>query len=399
MNVLLGRPLLLLLVGTPLLAAPPHFEVLTGRGRRLSGPLLQADAKSVRVGIETIPIVDLVRCEQSRSRPGPPSGPVQLLLVNGDRLRAEIETIDEEFLVARWSLAGDQSRVRVPLEQVRAVVLNPAKSIAGARRMQDHLLRHHRGIDLVLLGGGDRISGEFGKLTPEGLELKTDGGVRILPRRSVAGVAFNAELLSAPRLPRKRAHVELSDGSRLTVAWPTFDPRHGWLVQSVLGRRFQFPTAAVRSIQVSGGRSVSLASLAPIEVATTPFQGRPRPLGIDRSVSGGDLVVRGRWFASGLGMSSRTVATWALDGRQRWFCAAVAIDDSARGGGSVVFRVRADQRTVFTSPLLTGRDKILPVPPIDLSGVKRLVLEVDYGRRADVGDHAAWLDPRLVGQP
>ena len=400
MNGSTGGLVILLLTGTPLLAAAPHFEVLTVEGRRFVGPLVEVTADSVTVGSEKIATVDLVRCEQSRPEPAASSaGAVQLLLVNGDRLRAEIETIDEEFLVARWGLAGEKPAVRVPLEQVQAVILGPVKSAAGRRRVRDRLRRHRRGVDLVLLGGGDRISGEFGRLTGKVLELKTESGARVLPRQSVAGVAFNAELFSVPPPPRRRAHVELKDGSRLTTAWPTFDRRRGWLVRSVLGRRFEFAATAVRSIQFAGGRSLSLSSVAPVKVVTTPFQGRVRPLAIDRSVSGRDLLVRGRWFASGLGMSSRTVATWTLDGSHRWFVAAVAIDDSARGGGSVVFRVRADSRTVFTSPQLTGRDKPLPIPPVDLSGVRQLVLEVDYGRRADVRDHAAWLDPRLVGQP
>ena len=34
--------------------------------------------------------------------------------------------------------------------------------------------------------------------------------------------------------------------------------------------------------------------------------------------------------------------------------------------------------------------------PVDLGDARTLTLVVDYGRRADVRDHAVWLDPRLV---
>ena len=107
-------------------------------------------------------------------------------------------------------------------------------------------------------------------------------------------------------------------------------------------------------------------------------------------------MVGGRWSASGLGMTSRTRMTWPLDGRHRWFCSRVAIDDTAGDSGDVVFRVLVDGRSVWSSGPVRGGRKPRKLGPVDLAGARKLTLVVDYGRRADVGDHAAWLDPRLV---
>ena len=36
---------------------------------------------------------------------------------------------------------------------------------------------------------------------------------------------------------------------------------------------------------------------------------------------------------------------------------------------------------------------------VGLKGVKRLVLEVDFGEGQDVGDRAAWCNPQLIFAP
>jgi hypothetical protein len=76
------------------------------------------------------------------------------------------------------------------------------------------------------------------------------------------------------------------------------------------------------------------------------------------------------------------------------FEALVGIDDSTAGGGSVIFRVLVDGQERFTSRTIRGGDAPMPVS-VDLTGAKRLELIVDYADRADVLDHADWLDARL----
>ncbi len=71
------------------------------------------------------------------------------------------------------------------------------------------------------------------------------------------------------------------------------------------------------------------------------------------------------------------------------------MDDSASGGGSVRFRVFVDGQEKFTSETIRGGMKNLPIS-LDISGAKQLDLVVDYADRADVLDHADWLNARLI---
>ena len=73
----------------------------------------------------------------------------------------------------------------------------------------------------------------------------------------------------------------------------------------------------------------------------------------------------------------------------------VEVDPNADGGGSVRFRVLVDDRQQFASPTIRGGMAPTPIS-VDLSGAKRLDLVVDYADRADVLDHADWLNARLL---
>ena len=59
------------------------------------------------------------------------------------------------------------------------------------------------------------------------------------------------------------------------------------------------------------------------------------------------------------------------------------------------FRVLVDGQEKFASPILRGGDPPVPVS-VDLTGAKKLELVVDYADRADVLDHADWLDARIT---
>ena len=77
----------------------------------------------------------------------------------------------------------------------------------------------------------------------------------------------------------------------------------------------------------------------------------------------------------------------------------VAVDDSAKGRGSVVFGVYVlrDGKwgEAFKSGIVRGGEEPQAVS-VDLRGAKGLTLTVDFADRGDELDHAVWLDARLV---
>ena len=99
-------------------------------------------------------------------------------------------------------------------------------------------------------------------------------------------------------------------------------------------------------------------------------------------------------------MHSTSRLAYALDRPYRRLAAELAVDDSARGQGSVVFRVLRDQsdggwREVYRSPVVRGGTSPSPIQ-VDMTGAKRLVLIVEFADRGDQLDHADWLEARLI---
>ena len=100
----------------------------------------------------------------------------------------------------------------------------------------------------------------------------------------------------------------------------------------------------------------------------------------------------------GLGVHSVARLEYALEGqggRAKRFEAELGIDDSTVGQGSVRFRVLVDGQEKFASPIIRGGAKPLPVA-VDVSKGTKLELIVEYADRADVLDHADWLNARLT---
>ena len=339
--------------------------------------------------------------EKPETGPRPPATGDLVLLVGGDRLSCKVQSIDLEHLVAGWDGLGRPGVFRIPLERIRAVLFGSGVPDRLRRRLKSG--GKVRSGDELWLRGGDRLVGELKSLGSEAVVLATEAGNRRVARKSVAALLVNPELQVKARRRTRHVRVAFADGSRLTSAWPT-SQRDGLigLVLSGIGSntdesaRVEALSNTIRSVQYFGVGMLRLTRLKPTRVVHTPFLGAVRAPVVDGSIGGGPLEVAGLWSANGLGMTSRTRMTWDLDGLHRFFCARVAIDDTAGGGGDVVFGVLLDGRSVWSSGPVRGQERLRAVGPLDLSGARTLTLVVDYGRRADVKDHAVWLDPRLV---
>ncbi len=233
-----------------------------------------------------------------------------------------------------------------------------------------------------------------------------------------------------------RAWVGFRDGSRLLAREIVL--HDGSLRILANGQTWNAPADRLIFLQPLGGRAVYLSDLKPAEYRQTPYLDLPWAYQADRNVTGGWLRCGGRLFLKGLGVHSTARLVYEMPGargqgseavgRGAWgvarrdsplppgegqkpvfplplgegqgvrasrFCAEIGIDDSTAGQGSVHFHVLVDGQKKFTSKTIRGGDPPVPVS-VDVTGAKRLELLVDYADRADVLDHADWLNVRLI---
>jgi hypothetical protein len=152
-------------------------------------------------------------------------------------------------------------------------------------------------------------------------------------------------------------------------------------------------------IQSLDGPIVYLSDLEGADYRHVPYLKIGWPFTRDRNVLGESIVVRGRRYLKGIGMHSASRLTYRFDKGYQRFDAAVAIDDSAKGRGSVQFGVyllrggKWDE--AYKSEMVRGNEAPQPIS-VDLKGASGLTLTVDYADRGDELDHAVWLDARLV---
>ncbi len=211
---------------------------------------------------------------------------------------------------------------------------------------------------------------------------------REIETESVSAVVFATQEMD----DRPPVEIALDDGSvlRCTIA----ELSNGELELYAAGTTLTVELSRVTLIEIDSPDVVYLSGLRPSEVREVPFFSHVWEHRIDRSVTGGPLLLDGREYARGLGCHTRTILSYDLRGRYRTFTAVVGIDDAARPLGSVQFVVRADGKELF-SKVITGNDEAVPLT-LDISGAGRLTLIADFADNASVGDHANWADARLM---
>ncbi len=330
---------------------------------------------------------DLVRW----GRPAEPRRGPLLLLADGGLLCAEIPQADEHSVTVDSELFG---LVRVPRAAVRAIIYQWPPARLDRDRLLDRLRLTGQQTDWAVLTNGDRLAGRLTGLAQDHLELAAQVGPVNLPISRTTAVHFAGAEAARPDDSRLRLVVGFDDGSRLAPQSLTVDGP--WV--EIHGRQDQAWSAEADRIvflQVFGRRVRYLSDLQPADQRQVPYLDLPWGFRPDRSVLGGRLRCDGRLYLKGLGVHTASRLTYALDGKYHAFQASLGIDDCTRHAGSVRYRVFVDSQEQYRSPTIRGGDAALAVS-IDVDGAKRLDLVVDYADRADVWDHADWLDARLI---
>lgn len=325
---------------------------------------------------------------------------VRLTLANGDVLGGRVR-----------GGAGEELELELVAGVVIPVGLDDLRSLVVPARVPEStwatLEPPREGDRLVRVSGElEPIDGTVEGFSAEGLRFDSVLGSRTMPWSEVG--ALFVESLSEVRAPTgDEVPVQVSLGG------PAGGRVRGGLLRLErescrikLGGRTEvdLPLGAVTEILVADGRLAYLSDLPAEEVGRgAPFGdelGMVWPHRRDRCVQGTELQAAGQVHARGLGVHAPSRLTFVLDPPGRALRGSVAIDDSARvnppaARGSVVFRVLGDGKTLWESPLMRGGDAPLALPPLDLTGVRELVLEADpHGDFA--GDRADWLALRLV---
>ena len=356
------------------------------RGRLVaadSGGLLSFESERGRKEIQSSNLVRWGACVE------PDRGPV-FLLADGTLLVAGIlEVTDKQFAVDSDSLG----LVRLPRDRVAAIVLRLPASLIDRDRLLDEARRTGQDGARVVLLNGDEMRGELVVLDDQSVSLRTSVGPIQLEFDRISTITFTS---AAPiqSSPNGTTIVGLADGSRVVTQGLRIREDIAELALGG-GLSWQVDAAEVVFLLPASPRLTYLSDLEPVGYRHVPFLDQTWQFRTDRNVLGGLMRCAGQTYLKGIGVHTAARISYTPPEGARLFQASLGIDDATNGMGSVRFRIFVDGTQRYVSSTVRGQDQPTPIS-VNVSGAKRVDLVVDFADRADVQDHANWLDARFV---
>jgi len=390
------------LLATLLALVTPKVEVRAVDSPPIVGSLVELDGQRVAVetpeGRRTVPIDRLLRVTaQGATRTLPSPGDVWIQLVDGCELVADgiLITGEEAELLGPGPPRSVATR---DLRAVRLVAADEALAKQWARLLgepassdrlvvrRDGLLDYHRGI--------------LGDATAERIKFSIDGDVLSINRAKVFGLIYARPAGRA--MPKAVCRLLDAAGNRWNVAELDWGSA-GLTLTTPAGLSVTLAPEAIGRLDFSEGKVVWLGDLAPPAVRYTPYFGSPEESASrarlfaprqDRGLAPGPLRLDGRSYTKGLSLHSRSEVEYVLPGPFGSFEATVGIDDAVRPRGDVRLVLTGDGRELFSASI-KGTEPARAIR-VDVTGVRRLTILVDFGDDLDVGDHLNLCNARIV---
>jgi hypothetical protein len=339
-----------------------------------------------------------------------------------------VELIDGSRLpVANITFTGNRVNVTLPpsshgdtklvltRKRVASVQLQPLSDEIAMQWQEIRDLEPSADV-LVLLkrdgGSLDYIEGVVGDVDDEKIEFELDGDSQRIDRSKVAGIIFYRRLPDA--VPEPKFVLQSRNGLRVNVVRARFT--NGSInVTTAAGADLRLPIDELSLADFSAGKLVYLSDAEPALQHWTPLVGLPADAELaahygephrDQSAFGGALSLAANTatpsnsvsgtqsFAKGLALRSRTELVYRLPNGFRKFSAIAGIDPAGRANGNIRLEIFGDDRPLLQTEVV-GADSPQRIE-LDINGVKRLKIIVDFGANLDTGDWLNLCDARIT---
>ncbi|NLX56189.1 MAG: hypothetical protein GXY58_13855 [Planctomycetaceae bacterium] len=403
MTSMMWMTILLWLQATPTMDV--SLEALSGPTR--SGMLVALDDQQVVVDVdstrETLDLRDLLALTFTRApRTEPAPASVWIELIDGSRLEATSYTVTNRVAAIR---IGDRT-VPVETHNILSVRFHPPSPDLDLQWQE--LLRGRASGDIVVLRRSktslDQLEGVFHDVTEEVVDFEFDEQRIAVKREKLEGIVY---FHAAPReLPGTICRVQETNGSvwqarSLELAGELLR------VTTTSGTRCDIPIPQLLRCDFSAGNVTYLSDLEYELVECLPFIGTRLPdkrilqlyaPHTDASFEGSGLWLGAgndiRQYEKGLSIHSRSVLVYRLQDAYRKLTADVGIDSRVQGRGNVVLIIKGDDKELLRRSV-AGTDPPLALD-LNIEGVRRLEILVDFGETLDVADHLNLCNARII---
>jgi len=393
-----------------LLLAPADVKVSMLDGQSRSGSLTAISGTEVSITengtAATFPLTDVMGLEFPATKVASGEQPQSLILTDGSRVAGTSVARTAKQLTMESLSLGTLTFDSISVQAVRLQPDNPVH-----RGQWNTFLKRESDKDLLIVAkrdgsGLDFLAGVVSSVSAEKVEFLLDKETVPVPAarvygvvfaRSAAGNARPAALKSAVGI--MTAHGDFLAAKSVTLEGDTLQVETGW------GQSLTAAVDQVRNIDLSGGRVQFLSDLEPVEERFSGVDpegsllaglvsleqqsllfGPRRDTTMERQSR---IRLRGREYAKGLCLHSRTEISWALDRQFSSLDCIVGIDDEVafNGDHAVALKIMGDGNVLFEKLIATTDEPLsLRVP---LEGISTLAILVDFG---DGNSTCDWLD-------
>jgi hypothetical protein len=350
-----------------------------------------------------------VRFAPPRDEP-PPKQTVEL--IDGSVLPVEVYTVVEGK--ATLKMASVAEEIVVDTQLIAAVHLQPPSPQIAAQ--WNEIRESEEAGDLIVIRkeeAVDHLAGRLGDVTETHVMFYVDGDEYPVEREKVDGlVYYHAQ---AEQFPDPLSVVHGRQGLRLALAAATLSG-DVLAARTTSGVAFSLPAARVMSVDFSAGKLMYLGELSPRSVETTPLVAFPASASV-LSRLGGPIVDRGffsptaelrypqhkegritgwqlKGHARSIGLRSKSRVVYSLPEGFRRLKAIAGIDGTLGGRGNVHLALYGDDRLLWEHAI-DGGDAPTAID-LDVAGVRRLTIAVDYGADGDAADRLYLCDARIT---
>ncbi len=384
------------------LTAPVEVQVQTLAGQTVAGQLTALADDTLKLatagGEQSFATKDLLSVSLPSSGPAAATTGAWVTLADGSLLVARSFSAKDDQ--AQIALLGSGA-LSVP---TRALDTVRYREHTGALAEQwAEIGKADRSSDLLVVRKNDSLdflTGVIREADDALVSFEVDGDVVPVKRSKVDGLFYHRA--AKPAKSTSACVISDAHGSRIRAAALSLVGDELRL-RTPGGVEIAAPLSSFTRFDFSQGNVQYLADLKPESSVWTPYFGdspgstsvrefyRPR---VDQALDGGALRLGGKEYKKGMAVHSRTELSYRLPEEYRTFQAVVGIDDRARPGGDVQLTIHGDDRTLFEGRI-SGRDAPRPLD-LDVAGVNRLRITVDYGEGLDLADHLDLCEARIL---
>ena len=358
---------------------------------------ITADGQTQAIASEQLQAIVL-----SKKQPTIPEGNnIKVTLHDGSELKAK--SVLATTSNARVTM-GDELSYRLKSDSIASIQFKPLAE--QAQEDYDRILKGESTGDVIIIlrpsGAIDELEGIVERVDNEAVTFNFDGDRIPIELSKLAGV----KLLKSGSLKTLKTTCELTDlrGNRWRACRFNLNaPETALEFETGLGDKISLQLAQIQKFQFASSNLVYLSDLSPENAEWTPYltgrliRNRLNQLYApvkDRSANGGPIRIGEQEFTKGLSLRSKTVLTYRLTEEFNSLQLTTGLAVETKGRGHVDLIILGDNKQLFRDSIADPAD--IRQLDLDITGVRRLSITVDYGKNLDFGDLLHLGDAKLI---